>query len=59
MEFDLSKFAEIGLFLFTSAKALYQSLNFNFGGFTLNGWAVLLGCAIVMVVVKFVARLFD
>lgn len=59
MTFDLSKFAEIGLFLFSSAKALYQSLNFNFGDFTLNGWSILLGCAILFIVVNFVARLFD
>lgn len=59
MIFDLSKFAEIGQFLFNTGKSLYQSLNFNFGDFTVNGWALLLGSAIVFIVVKFVARLFD
>ena len=59
MTFDLSKFAEIGLFLFNSAKALYMSLNFDFGNFTLNGWLLLLGCAIFLIIIKFVARLFD
>lgn len=59
MYFDLSKFAEIGLFLFNSAKALYMSLNFDFGDFTVNGWALMLGLAIFFIVIKFVARLFD
>lgn len=59
MRFDLSKFVEIGLFLFNSAKALYMSLNFDFGDFTVNGWALMLGIAIFFIVIKFVARLFD
>lgn len=59
MTFDVSKFAEIGAFLFSSVKSLYQMLNFNFGNFTLNGWALLLGCAVFIMVVKFIARLFD
>lgn len=59
MTFDLSKFAEIGFFLFNSAKSLYMSLIFDFGDFTLNGWALLLGCAVFYIVIKFVARLFD
>lgn len=59
MTFDVSKFAEIGAFLFNSVKALYQMLNFNFGDFTLNGWALLLGCVVFIMVVRFIARLFD
>ena len=59
MTFDLSKFAEIGAFLFSSAKSLYQSLIFDFGDFTLNGWAILLGIAIFFIVINFLARLFE
>lgn len=59
MEFDVSNFVEIGQFLFSSAVQLYRSLNFNFGDFTLNGWAIMLGSVIVIMVVRFVARLFQ
>lgn len=59
MTFDLSKFAEIGAFLFSCGKSLYQSLNFSFGDFTLNGWVLLLGIAIFFIVIKFIARLFE
>ena len=58
-EFDLSHFVEIGRFLFDSAVQLYKSLNFNFGDFTVNGWALMLGSVIVIMVVRFVARLFE
>lgn len=59
MEFDVSNFVEIGRFLFSSAVELYQSLNFNFGDFTLNGWVIMLGSVIVIMVAKFIARLFE
>lgn len=59
MTFDLSKFTEIGAFLFSSAKSLYESLIFDFGDFTLNGWAILIGIAIFLLVVKLIARLFE
>lgn len=59
MEFDVSNFVDIGSFLFTSAVQLYQLLNFNFGDFTLNGWAIMLGSVIVIMVARFVARLFE
>lgn len=59
MNFDLSKFPEVMQFLFSSAISLYQSLNFNFGDFTVNGWVLMIGSAIFFIVVKFIARLFD
>lgn len=59
IEFNVSSFVEIGRFLFGSVIQLYKSLNFNFGDFTLNGWALLLGSVIVIMVVRFVARLFE
>ena len=41
MEFDVSVFTDFGSWLFSTAKQVYESMNFNFGEYTLNGFVIL------------------
>jgi len=40
-------------------QADFEMLNFDFFGYTLNGWAIMIGLAIVLMVAKFVARVLQ
>lgn len=57
MEFDVSEFSDFGAWLFATGKQVFESMNFNFGDFTLNGFLMLIGCAIVILVGLAVARI--
>lgn len=59
MNIDLSLFPQIGQFIFDCAVSLYKSLNFDFGGFVVNGWVLLLGVAIVCIIVWFLGRISE
>ena len=59
MTFDVSKFSEIGAWLFQTGKSIFESFNFNFGDFTLNGWAILIGVAIFCIVCFIIRRLSE
>lgn len=59
MSFDLSIFPTVGKFLIDTAVKIYQSLNFNFGGYTLNGWVILLGIAILCIIIGLIARALE
>ncbi len=59
MSFDLSQFATVGKWLFDTAKTVFYSFEFNFGDFTLNGWVLLIGVCIVLIVAWFLGKIFD
>lgn len=59
MSFDLSLFSKIGKFLFDCGVNIYKSFNFNFGDFTLNGWVLLLGVAVVFIVIWLIGRISE
>lgn len=59
MNIDVSLFKDIGAFLFNTAIGIYEALNFDFGGFTVNGWVLLVGVAVVFIVIWFLARIFE
>ena len=59
IHFDLSSFVTICTSLFSIGKGIFEMLNFDFFGYTLNGWAILIGTAIVLIVVNFIARSWD
>ena len=59
MTFDLSFFADFGKLLFDAAVNLYKSFNFSFGSFTVNGWVLLVGIAIVCIIIYFVGRILQ
>ena len=59
MSFDLSIFPTVGKFLLDTAVKVYQSLNFKFGDYTLNGWVILLGVAIVCIIIGLIARALE
>lgn len=50
MEFDVSEFSDFGAWLFATGKQVFESMNFNFGDYTINGFILLLGCAVVIIV---------
>lgn len=57
MEFDVSEFTDFGSWLFATGKQVFESMNFNFGDYTINGFILLLGCAVVLIVGLVFARL--
>lgn len=57
MEFDVSEFTDFGSWLFATGKQVFESMNFNFGEYTINGFLILLGCAILVLVGIVVARI--
>lgn len=59
MRIDLSLFPTIGKWLFDTGVKIYKLLEFDFGDFTLNGWAILLGVAICCIVFWFLGRIFE
>lgn len=59
MTFDVSNFAEIGSWLFQTGKSIFESFNFNFGDFTLNGWVLFIGVAVFCIVVYIIRRLAE
>lgn len=59
MTFDVSNFVEIGSWLFQTGKSIFESFNFNFGDFTLDGWAILIGVAFFCIVLFIIRRLSE
>ncbi len=59
MKFDVSLFPTIGKFLFDTAVNIYKSLEFDFGGFTVNGWWFLVGFAVTCLIVWLVGRIVN
>lgn len=51
--------ADIAAALFGSALSVFQNFNVSFGDVTINGWSLLIGGAIVLIVVNLVARIFE
>ncbi len=59
VHFDLSMFTIMASYLFGLGKQIFEMLNFDFVGYTLNGWVILIGVAIVLMVVNFIARILQ
>lgn len=59
MKFDLSLFPTIGKWLFDTAISIYEAFEFDFGDFTINGWWLLVGVAIVFIVIWLVGRILE
>ena len=59
VHFDLSMFTTVAAALFGWGRQIFEMLYFDFFGYSLNGWAILIGVAILLMVVNFVARLFQ
>lgn len=59
VHFDLSMFTTMAAQLFSWGKQIFEMLNFDFVGYTLNGWVILVGVAVVLMVVNFVARILQ
>lgn len=59
MTFDLSLFPVIGKFLFDTGVKIFKLLEFDFGDFTINGWFILIGIAIVCMIVWLIGRVLE
>lgn len=59
MKFDLSLFPTIGKLILDTGVSIYKSLEFDFGDFSVNGWNLLLGAAILGMVLWFLGRIFE
>lgn len=59
IHFDLSSFVIICTSLFGIGKSIFEMLNFDFYGYTLNGWVILVGVAVFLMVINFIARALD
>lgn len=59
MSIDLSLFPTIGKWLFDTGVKIFKLLEFDFGDFTLNGWFILLGCAVACIIFWLVGRILD
>lgn len=57
MDFDVSEFTDFGSWLFATGKQVFEGMNFNFGDYTINGFILLLGCAVVLIVGLVLARI--
>ena len=56
---DLSLFADIGKWLFDTGCQIFNCLNFDFGGVTVNGFGLLLGLAIFCIVIFCISRIME
>lgn len=59
IHFDLSNFFSFCSDMFGFGKQIFEMLNFDFLGYSLNGWSILIGIAIFFMVVNFVARILQ
>ena len=59
MDFDVSSFTDFGAWLFFIAKQVYESMNFNFGEYTINGFVLLLAIGIFCLVCYVVGRILE
>lgn len=59
MSFDLSCFPEVFKTLFDGVVNFFKSLHFDFGSYSISGWAVLLGVAIVSLIIYMIGRLLQ
>lgn len=59
MHFDLSAFTTIGKWLLDTGKSFFEMFEFDFIGYTVNAWALIIGLAIVGIVGWFLGKIFD
>lgn len=51
--------ADIAAALFDSGLSVFQNFNVTFGDVTINGWSLLIGGAIVLIVANLLGRIFE
>lgn len=51
--------ADIAAALFDSGLSVFHNFNVTFGDVTINGWALLIGGAIVLIVANLLGRIFE
>lgn len=49
----------IAIALFTWARSIFEGFTVSFGDVTINGWLLLIGGAVTMLVIRFLARIFE
>lgn len=49
----------IAIALFSWARSIFESFNVCFGDVTINGWLLLIGGAVTLIVFWFIARIFE
>lgn len=59
MTFDLSIFPQIGKWLFDTAVSVYKAIEFDFGGFTINGWVLIISVAVACLVIWLLGRILS
>ena len=59
MSFDLSKFKEVGEWLFNTGRNFFDSVVFDFGSFQITALGFLIGFAVLSIVIWFLAKIFD
>lgn len=59
VHFDMSNFVNICALIFNTGKIVFEMLNFDFFGYTLNGWLILIGVSVVFLVIRFLARILE
>ena len=58
-EGDEMNLADIAAALFDSGLSVFQNFNVTFGDITINGWSLLIGGAIVLIVANLLGRIFE
>ena len=56
---DVMDLGTIAIALFSWARSIFESFNVSFGDVTINGWLLLIGGAVTLIVFWFIARIFE
>lgn len=59
VHFDLSFFPTVAAWLFSMGQYVFELFQFDFFGYTLNGWAILIGFAIFSIICYFIGRILQ
>ncbi|MCH5195162.1 MAG: hypothetical protein J1F28_00525 [Oscillospiraceae bacterium] len=59
MTFDLSGFVELGTWLFSIGKSIFESFVFDFGDFQINGFALMIGIAVFCIICYLLGRITE
>ena len=56
---DVMNLGTIAIALFSWARSIFEGFNVSFGDVTINGWLLLIGGAVTLLVFWFLARIFE
>lgn len=59
IHFDLSMFPAFAAWLFSVGHYVFELLEFDFLGYTLNGWTILIGLAVFSIILHFIGRILE